>query len=105
MTTTSDGRPIALARDEPARRYRASVGGVVIGSVEFLLTPELVVFTHTEIDPAFAGQGVGSVLVRWALDDARARGYLVVPSCPLVRRFIDRHPDEYADLVRGPSPA
>jgi hypothetical protein len=105
MTSTSDGRLIDLARDEKGRRYRASVDGEVIGEAEFLLTPELVVFTHTEIDPLFEGQGVGSVLIRWALDDARTRGYVVLPSCPFVRAFITRHPDEYADLVyQAPNP-
>jgi uncharacterized protein len=99
MTTTADGRRIDLTRDEPSRHYRASVDGTVIGEAEFLLTPELVVFTHTEIDPSFEGQGVGSALVRWALDDVRTHGYRVVPSCPFVRAYIGRHQQEYGDLV------
>jgi predicted GNAT family acetyltransferase len=99
MTTTADGRLIDLIRDEQGRRYRASVEGTMIGEAEFLLTPDLIVFTHTEIDPAFAGQGVGSALVRWALADARNRGYSVVASCPFVRTYVERHQDEYADLV------
>jgi len=104
MTTTSDGRVIALTRDEKGRRYLATVDGTVIGEAEFLLTPELVVFTHTQIDPGFEGQGVGSVLVRWALDDARSHGYSVLPTCPFVRSFIGRHRDEYEDLVyRSPN--
>jgi hypothetical protein len=99
MVTTADGRTIDLVRDLEGRRYRASVGGAVIADAEFLLTPELVVFTHTEVDPSFEGQGVGSALIRWALDDARTNGYAVLPSCPFVRSFIGRHADEYADLV------
>jgi predicted GNAT family acetyltransferase len=99
MTTTSDGRMIDLTRDEKGRRYLATVDGTVIGEAEFLLTPELVVFTHTEISSRFEGQGVGSVLIRWALEDARSRGYLVLPSCPFVRAFVGRHQDEYEDLI------
>ena len=99
MTTTADGRPIQLTRDDDARNYRAWVGGGVIATAEFLLTTELIVFTHTEVDPAFEGQGVGSVLVRWALDDARTRGYRVVASCPFVRGYVERHREEYADLL------
>lgn len=99
MTTTADGRLIDLTRDEPGRHYRAAVDGRIIGETEFLLTPELVVFTHTSIDRAFESQGVGPALVRWALDDARDRGYRVLPSCPVVRAYIDLHEDEYGDLV------
>jgi hypothetical protein len=99
MVTTADGRLIELSRDTASRRYRASVDGEVIGEAEFLLTPDLVVFTHTEIDPGFEGQGVGSALIRWALDDTRAQGYSVLPTCPFVRSYIDRHADRYADLV------
>ena len=43
--------------------------------------------------------GVASQLVRWALDDVRARGLVLVPVCPFVKAFIARHPDEYGDLV------
>jgi predicted GNAT family acetyltransferase len=99
MTATADGRSIDLTRDERGRRYLAAVDGQVIGEAEFLLTPDLIVFTHTMIDPSFDGQGIGSALVRWALDDARSRGYSVLPTCPFVRGYLDRHAEEYADLV------
>jgi predicted GNAT family acetyltransferase len=98
MTTTADGRLIDLTRDVARREYRAAVDGRVIGAAEFLLASDLVVFTQTQIDRAFAEQGVAPALLRWALDDARDRGYRVLPSCPVVRAYIDGH-DEYADLV------
>jgi predicted GNAT family acetyltransferase len=56
------------------------------------------VFTHTVVDDDYEGQGVGSALARGALDDARRLGLGVVPRCPFIRGFIDRHP-EYGDLV------
>lgn len=102
MVTTADGRPIELSRDTVGRRYQVAVDGEVIGEAEFLLTPDLVVFTHTEIDPAFKGQGVGSALIKWALDDVRAQGYSVLPTCPFVRDYIGRHEDAYADLLYRP---
>ncbi|HEY6797198.1 MAG TPA: GNAT family N-acetyltransferase [Kineosporiaceae bacterium] len=102
MTTTTDGRSIDLTRDEQGRRYRASVDGRVIGEAEFLLTHDLVVFTQTEVDPDFEGQGVGTTLVRWALDDARRRGYGVVASCPFVRSQLALHAEEDVDLKHGP---
>lgn len=53
--------------------------------------------THTEVEPRFAGQGVGSQLVRHALDDIRTQGIPVLPVCPFVQQWIVRHPD-YHDL-------
>jgi predicted GNAT family acetyltransferase len=53
---------------------------------------------HTEVEPEWEGRGVGSELVRGALDDVRARGLKVRPLCPFVRAFIERH-SEYLDLV------
>jgi uncharacterized protein len=53
---------------------------------------------HTEIEPQFAGRGLGSRLVAQLLDDVRAKGGSVLPYCPFVRSFIAEHPD-YLDLV------
>ena len=86
-------------RDVPERsHYEAGVDGRHAGVAAYRLSGRRIEFTHTKVDDAFEGQGVGSVLVRFALDDARARGLSVRPTCPFVRSWIDRHPT-YADLV------
>ncbi|MBB4618125.1 GNAT family N-acetyltransferase [Sphingomonas abaci] len=59
---------------------------------------EVIVFTHTLVPPEIEGRGVGSKLIRGALDSARDQGLRVVPQCPFVKAFIDRHP-EYRDLM------
>ena len=59
---------------------------------------DTIVFTHTKVPEAIEGQGVGSKLIRAALDSARDRGLTVVPQCAFVAAFIDRHP-EYRDLL------
>ena len=51
------------------------------------------IFTHTEVPPADEGKGIGSHLVRAALDDTRRRGLKVVPACSFVTAFIRRHPE------------
>ena len=51
-----------------------------------------------QVDEAYSGQGHAGTLARSALDDARSRGLSVVPSCPYVASYIEKHP-EYADLV------
>ena len=80
------------------RRYEVSSDGQAAGYAEYILTDTLITFTHTEIDPAFEGKGMGSALIREALDDVRARELAVLPLCPFVKGWIERHGD-YADLV------
>jgi predicted GNAT family acetyltransferase len=53
---------------------------------------------HTEVDPGLEGEGIGSELVRGALDDVRSQGKKVRAACPFVRAYIERH-DQYRDLV------
>jgi uncharacterized protein len=81
-----------------AGRYEARAADRVLGLAAYRRQGDQVVFTHTEVDPDAGGSGVGSTLVRGALDDVRAHGLRVVPRCPFVRAWIERHPD-YADLV------
>src|ERR687890_2635143 len=80
-------------------RYEAHVDGELAGFAAYHLTRSSIVFTHTEVDPAFKGRGVGSAIARFALDDVRAKGERdVVPVCPFINGWIDKHP-EYGDLV------
>lgn len=84
--------------DVPERqRFEAVVDGEVVGFAAYQRTPELIVFTHTEIDPSQEGQGVGGALVRGALDQVRGDGLRVLPVCPFVQAWMVRHPD-YNDL-------
>jgi uncharacterized protein len=53
---------------------------------------------HTEVDEAHEGEGLGGTLVQAALDRARADRLTVLPFCPFVNGWIERHPD-YVDLV------
>ncbi len=85
--------------DAPDRaRFEIQVDGEVAGFSEYRRRPELIAFVHTLIDPRFEGQGLASQLVRAALDEARAEGLAVLPFCPFVRGYIERH-TEYLDLV------
>ena len=86
--------------DHPeAHRYEVrDREGTVLGFSQYRVSGDVVVFTHTEVDDAQEGQGLGSRLVRGALDDVRAGGRRIRPLCPFVKEYVDRHP-EYADLV------
>ena len=79
-------------------RYEIRDGDRRLGLAAYARRGDQVVFTHTEVDPDAGESGLGGRLVRAALDDVRSRGERVVPLCPFVRGWIERHPD-YADLV------
>jgi uncharacterized protein len=87
-------------RDDPERdRYEiVTDDGEVAGFTRYVTRPTRLVLVHTEVDDAFEGQGLGSALAKGALDDARRRGLRVVPLCPFIASYIERHP-EYDDLV------
>ena len=80
------------------QRYEALVDSELAGYAAYSAQPGLVVFVHTEVKDAFEGHGVGSMLIREALDDARRRGFEVLPFCPFVNSFIAEH-REFVDLV------
>lgn len=89
---------VEITKVPEAGRYEAHKGEELAGFAEFTQTESLVVFTHTEVMPAFEGQGVGSTLARHSLDDVRAQGLQVLPLCPFYKGWIGKHP-EYQDLL------
>ena len=86
--------------DAPEReRFEArDESGALAGVVTYQLTGNIIAYTHTEVDPQFEGRGVGSMLARAVMDDARARGRTVVPICPFLAEWLGKHP-EYDDIV------
>jgi predicted GNAT family acetyltransferase len=92
---------IEVRLNEAENRYEGWSEGVLAGFAEYQLAKKLIVFTHTEVDPAFEGQGVGSQIAKYALDDVAAKAeYKVMPLCPFIKVYIQKHP-EYIKLVYG----
>jgi hypothetical protein len=87
-----------VRRNGDEERYEIDVDGRVGGFTVYRERPGLVAFMHTEVDEQLEGQGVGSRLIASALDDSRERHLAVLPFCPFVNGYIQRH-REYADLV------
>lgn len=87
-----------VRRNEERSRYELVLDDRVAAVADYRIEGDVVVLPHTEVDASLRGRGLGAVLVRAALDDVRASGRRVVPSCWYVRAFVDQH-EEYADLV------
>jgi hypothetical protein len=91
------GDELRVAEAPERNRYEVLLGDEVVGIAEYVTLGSRRVFTHTQVDRGLEGRGVGSALVRGALDDVRARGLVASNRCPFIRTFLERHPD-YADV-------
>jgi predicted GNAT family acetyltransferase len=90
----------AEVRNNPTEyRYELWADGELAGYTQYVLDRGRIAFLHTEVYESYEGLGLGGRLARAALDDARTRRLVVMPFCPFVAGFIERHIEEYGDLV------
>ena len=80
-------------------RYELVVEGH-LAATYYSAADGVITFIHTEVPAELGGKGVGSQLIKGALDQVRAEGLKIIPQCPFVKAYIDKHP-EYADLLKG----
>lgn len=98
--TPPQARPVIT--DAPARdRYEANLDGEFAGVLEYIVKRGRIALIHTEVLPAHEGRGVGSALVRFALDDARRRELRVIAICPYVQNYLTRHPQDDIVVTRA----
>ena len=90
-----------VRNNEAGQRYELEAGGA-IAFAAYQMRGNVVVFTHTEVPKALEGQGIAGKLIKSALADVRERGLRVLPLCPFVAAYIDRHPEEQDLLVPSP---
>lgn len=84
-------------------RYELWLGATRAGFIQYRSEPGVILLVHTEVDPAFEGQGLGARLVSAALDDLRARGLKLIPLCPFVRAYLRHHREDADLIVRRPA--
>jgi len=93
--------PVATTfeHDPAAHQYRLLHDGDVVSIADYRPHDDgtTLVFHHTLTQSAHRGNGYAALLVGQALDDVRASGRKVVPTCWFVDEYIGVHP-EYADL-------
>jgi predicted GNAT family acetyltransferase len=85
-------------RDDPAHhRFELETDGHT-AYLYYRLEPGVITLVHTEVPQELGGRGVGSTLVRGALEAIRAKGLKVILKCPFVAAYMGKHP-EFNDLV------
>jgi len=80
-------------------QYELRMDGQVAAVAQYRMEGQAVCFTHTQVDSAYEGQGLGSKLAAYALDDVKRRGLKAIPTCRFIAGYIARHEKEYGALV------
>lgn len=94
----SAAESVRVERDEAGHRWVAYVDEDALATLTFRERDGVMNLLHTEVDPRARGRGIGDALVRQVLDQLRAAGTKIIPTCPYVRAWLERHED-YRDLV------
>jgi uncharacterized protein len=91
---------IALTDAFEAGRFEARVDGELAGFLEYTVKYGRIALIHTEVYPHYERRGIATGLIRYGLDQARARRLLVIPICPFVKDYVNRHPED-DDIMVG----
>lgn len=88
---------VEVVNNEAGHRFEAKLeGGVAFA--EYRLVDHGLILPHTVVPEAFEGRGVASALAKTALGYARDRDLKVIPTCPFISAYIQKHP-EWRDIV------
>lgn len=84
-------------------RFEVHIDGDTAGCVTYRDWDDQRIFIHTQISPQWSGRGIGSALLKDALDATVEAGKRIVPVCDFVAGYVDRH-DEYTGIVDNVTP-
>lgn len=101
--SSKENDQVVVVHNVDKHRYEVREGDVTAGFTQYRLPDaDHVDFVHTEVDPAYNGRGLASRLVAEALADVRDTGKRIIPHCPYVAGWLERHHD-FDDLVDWPT--
>ena len=90
---------ISVMKNYELNRFEIYSDGELAGFADFKIENQMISYTHTEIDPRFGGQGLGSQLIKEALDEALEQNLEVAPYCSFVSAYIKKSGEKYLHLV------
>lgn len=91
--------PEPTVTDHPDRRRFELQTDAGLARLDYRVEGDRLLLLHTEVPEDAGGQGLGGALVRAAFEQARADGRRVVPVCPFVHGWLERHGEEFAGMV------
>jgi predicted GNAT family acetyltransferase len=86
-----------VVNNEAARRFEITIDGYT-GFLKYAKTADRIELIHTEVPAELGGRGVGGMLAKAALEYAKQAELKVTPSCPFVKKYLERHV-EYTSLL------
>ena len=90
---------IFILKNDELYRFEIYSDGELAGFADFRIENQVISYTHTEIDPRFGGKGLGSQLIKEALDEALEQDLEVAPYCSFVSAYIKKSGEKYLHLV------
>ncbi|GAB4068717.1 N-acetyltransferase [Ancylobacter sonchi] len=82
-------------RDNRAKdRFEIEIDGH-LAIAQYILAPDHIIFTHTEVPPELGGRGIATRLVEAGLASARERHLSVIPRCSVFGRYMIKHPETH----------
>jgi predicted GNAT family acetyltransferase len=91
---------------EANRIFAKDTDGRLLAEIKFPASGRgRVDFTSTFVDPSLRGQGIADQMVRAAIAEIRRQGAKAVATCPYVKVWFDRHPEESDLLTDAGNPA
>lgn len=85
---------LQVQRDDRHNKYYALIEGHEARIRYAPVDPHTLDFQHTEVPLDLRGRGIAGALVKAALADVRSRGERIVPTCPFVKAYLARHPED-----------
>ena len=89
-----------LVNNEAAKQYEIHLDGLV-PKIEYIKAGEKIFLSHTEVPKGLEGRGIGSTIVRLVLEDIKKKGLTLIPLCPFVAGYIQKHPEWKSLVLRG----
>lgn len=86
-----------VIHDEKVGRFEIFESGQ-IAYLQYVEEGGVIDMQHTNVPAQLEGEGIGSALVNAALEYARENSLKVIPTCPFVRAYIEKHPG-YKNLL------
>ena len=90
--SAEENRSYILTDNPDRKQFELAVEGHT-ARIEYMIMADKIFLTHTEVPAELEGKGIGSIIVKLALEEVERRGLKLIPLCPFVGKYITRHPE------------